>query len=92
MIKYRPQRGSLSDAMKEYREFFTIDEMFDYVVRKYGDGILFTKADLSIGEDLGEDERIGWTNSHHILTNRSGDRDFIKMYGVPQCVGWCSID
>lgn len=94
MIKYRPQRGSLEEAMKEYREFDTIDEMFDFIIKDWSWYIMcpFTKEDLSIGEDLSIDSRIGWSNTHYILTNRILDRNFIEMYGVPQCIGWCCIE
>lgn len=94
MVKYRPHRGSLEDAMKEYREFSTVEEMFDFIVEDWNQYFMcpFTKEDLSIGEELGVDSRVGWSNTHHVLTNRFLDRDYIKIYGTPQCIGWCSLE
>lgn len=98
MIKYRPHRGSLSDAMKEARVFGNIDEMKLFVwdswnrwmdwcgVKECG---FFDLEDIVIGEVLGDDNRIGWKNVRHVCIKRFGDKDYMEIYGSPQCIGWC---
>ena len=61
MIKYRPHRGMLEDAIKESREFPTLDDMFEHVVKEWnqsGFGQLFTKADLIVSESHVADKRV----------------------------------
>lgn len=88
MIKYRPHRGSLADAMKEAREFETLDEMYEYIVNNRHELLRYTKEDLSISENLGKDDRIDWKETRYVCTKRIG-RD---VYRVPQCIGMCSIE
>ena len=95
-IKYRPHRGGLDEAMKEYREFETYDQLKAYVVDEWAKNIddpriekPFTVDDVVIGEVIGNDDRIGWKNVRHVCINRFGDRNYIEMYGCPQCIGWC---
>lgn len=35
MVRYRPHRGSLNDAMSEMRSFDSIEEMFHYIVEEW---------------------------------------------------------
>ena len=35
MVRYRPHRGSLNDAMAEMRSFDSIEEMFHYIVEEW---------------------------------------------------------
>ena len=91
MIKYRPHRGSLEDAMKEAREFVSIDEMYTHILDDWnssGFGALFDKEDLSVSESLGEDERVGWKDFRYVCTSRMGN----ETYSQPQCIGMCSIE
>jgi hypothetical protein len=81
-LLYRPQTGSLAEAINRQKEFKTDDEMFDYVANEWHG--LIAKENLSLGEDLGEDERIGWLGTRMVLTSRIGD----LRYDIPQCVGW----
>jgi hypothetical protein len=55
-------------------------------------GVDLTKEDLSIGEESINDTRIGWSNTHHILTNCLCGVNYIEELGAPQCIGWCSIE
>lgn len=87
MIKYRPHRGTLADAMLEEREFKSLDEMYDYIIANWGSW-LFTKEDLSISDNLGKDSRIDWKETRYVGTKRFGD----KVYDVPQCIGMCSFE
>lgn len=88
MIRYRPQRGGLDEAMAEAREFNTIDEMKQYVWYRWNsftDGReLFSAEDIVIGEILGDDNRIGWKNVRHVCVKRMG----AQIYPTPQCIGW----
>ena len=87
MIRYRPQRGTLVDAMKEYKEFNTLGEMFEYIASTtpLPQGI----SNLSISEDYGCDSRIGWKHSHYVLTTAFGTT---TNYDNPQAIGYCSIE
>ena len=92
MIKYRPHRGSLGEAMKEAREFETTEEMKKFIMNDWnnsGFGNLFDINDIVIGDVLGDDDRIGWKNVRHVCIKRIGDADYMKEYGSPQCIGWC---
>lgn len=89
MIKYRPHRSTLSEAMKEAKEFNTVDEMYDYIVSNWNmDEKLITKENLSIGEKLGKDTRIGWKETRYVFINRIGN----EIFSDPQCIGMCSIE
>lgn len=89
MIKYRPHRSTLREAMKEAKEFETVDEMYDYIVSNWNrDKELIAKENLSIGEKLGKDPRIDWKETRYVLINRIGD----EIYDEPQCIGMCSIE
>ena len=85
MIKYRPHRGGLDEAMKEYKEFFDIAEMLKYIEQVH-DGML-TTYDIVIGESLGEDFRIGWKSTRYVCTTKYGN----EKYSVPQCIGMCDL-
>jgi hypothetical protein len=89
-ILYRPHRGSLSDAMAEMRTFDTIDGMITHVCEHHNSVFGFTMIepdDISIGDILGDDDRIGWKDVRYVLTSRYGK----EKYDYPQCIGMCSI-
>lgn len=89
MVKYRPHRGSLSDAMKEEKQFESIEEMFKYIQEDWNNELeVFTISDLSLSEDKGKDERINWRETRHICVRRMGE----EVYNTPQCIGMCSIE
>lgn len=91
MIKYRPHRGTLEEAMKLSKEFDSIDDMFLYIVDEWGRigyGTLFEVGDLSLSESLGDDNRIGWKNCKYVLSKRIGE----KTFEIPQCIGYCSVE
>lgn len=78
--------------MQESKEFYSIDEMKEYVHQQHT--ILFGKEpfnldDIVIGDALGDDDRIGWKNVRHVCVKRYFGDDYIKKYGCPQCIGWC---
>ena len=85
MVKYRPHRGTLEEAMKGYREFNTVEELIQYVADSW-DGFIDTD-DIVIGDVLGSDDRIGWKAYRYVLTKRCGD----EIYDTPQCIGMCDL-
>lgn len=85
MFKYRPQRGSLDESMNEAKEFITMDQMFDYIVKVDPLQIL-QKDDLYISEDHGKDIRIDWKESRNVMAKRYGKNVY------PQPIGWCSME
>lgn len=88
LIFYRPHRRSLTEALQELEIFTSVDEMFDFIVEHLPFDDVFDKSDLSIGEDIGPDERIGWSETRYILTKRCCG----KIYDAPQCIGMCSFE
>ena len=86
IVKYRPQKGALADAMKEMKAFNSIDELFNYIVKKWKGYVSY--EDLSISEDLGKDNRTDWKETRYICTKRIGK----EIYEIPQCIGICSIE
>lgn len=85
MIKYRPHRGGLDEAMKEYKEFYDIAEMLKYIEQTHKGR--FTTDNIVIDESHGEDSRIGWKSSRYVCTTRYGN----EKYSVPQCIGMCDL-
>ena len=86
MIKYRPHRGLLTDAMAEMKTFDTIDEMFAFIVQDWSG--CFNKEDLSISDNIGKDNRIDWKETRYVCTKRVCS----EFYETPQCIGMCSIE
>lgn len=89
MVKYRPHRGALCDAMAEMRIFDSVEDMFHYIVedwKAYGNP--FDVGDLTITCDEGKDERINWKEGRYVCTRRMQE----KIFDTPQCIGMCSIE
>lgn len=84
MFIYRPHRGTLDDSLKYKKIFDTKEEMFKEIVKEW-EGLI-SPEDLSIGEILGDDYRIGWKNCRYVLTKRCGQEN----YEIPQAIGYCS--
>jgi len=88
MIIFRPHRGHLDEAMAEAREFATELEMKVYIVDIW-DGYFGIDDIVIYGESMC-DERNGWEDTRYVCTNKFGDQDNIKEFGVPQCIGMCA--
>lgn len=89
MVKYRPHKGTLDDAMLESKEFDSVEEMFKWIVEDWNKNIeTFSISDLSITDDNGKDNRIDWKETRYVCTKRMG----AEKYDVPQCIGMCSIE
>ena len=98
-ILYRDHRSSLAEAIATVREYCTVDEMKAGIAEAYNrlrreagfSGDAFSAEDISVGDDLGADDRIGWANTHYVCIRRLGDDDFVARIGVPQAIGFCSF-
>jgi len=96
MIIFRPHRGGLAESMAEAKEFDTVEEMKEHIVRLWHKGWggleeLFTADDIVINEDSAvNDNRIGWEDSMYVCVKRMGHEDYMKKHGVPQCIGMCA--
>ena len=91
---YRPQRGGLAEAMKEVKEFDTLDELKSHVASRFNDisPDSVSPEDVVIDEESRNDPRIGWENEYMVLINKCGGTDFIQEYGCGQCVGFVNIN
>lgn len=98
-ILYRDHRGTLDEAMKTMREYRTVDELKAGLSAAYNKlhhdlgyrGDAFSAEDVSISDDLGPDDRIGWPNTHYVCIRRMGDDDFVARFGSPQAIGFCAF-
>lgn len=96
MIIFRPHRRELAEAMAEVKEFNNVEEMKKYIVKLWHEGWvgpkdLFTVDDIVIDKSSAvNDDRIGWEDSMYVCVKRMGDEDYMKKYGVPQCIGMCA--
>lgn len=101
MIIFREHKGGLSESMATAKEFNGFDEMKAYIVKIH---TIFYKAlghrnapfetsDIVIDmNDKTEDNRIGWHDEMHVCVKRYGEKDYIKLYNSPQCIGMCATD
>jgi len=72
---YRPHRGALEDAMKEAKEFDSLDDLLGYAALSGVDdvyGVLYTRDDLTLGEWEKDDHRIGWYKCRYVVSHRYG--------------------
>ena len=98
-ILYRDHRGALDEAMKTMREYRTVDELKAGLAAAYNKlhhdlgyrGDAFSVEDVSISDDLGPDDRIGWPNTHYVCIRRMGDDDCVARFGSPQAIGFCAF-
>lgn len=94
-ILYRDHRGSLAEAMETIHEYCSIEEMKISIAADYNElhrevgfsSDAFSVEDISIGDNIGADDRIGWTNTHYVCVRRLGD----DVFEVPQVIGFCTF-
>ena len=90
MVKFRPHRGGLKEALAEAREFNTVEEMYQYIEDKEKDLLDYFEKHRNhlVGEDLCHqriyidkealyDERCGWNTR------------YVCSYG--NCIGMCDL-
>lgn len=85
MIKYRPHRGGLDEAMKECKEFSDIAEMLKHI--EISQNGYIDRRDIVIDKSYGEDERIGWKSWRYVCVTKTKD----KKYDTPICIGMCDL-
>lgn len=90
MIIYRPHKGTLVDSMAEAKEFNTIREMKEYIVKEWDS--LFSIDDIVFENGIINDDRTGWKDTRYVCITRLGKDDYIKAYAYPQCIGMCATD
>ncbi|MCI8272478.1 MAG: hypothetical protein HFJ55_00140 [Clostridia bacterium] len=82
--------------MAHAKEFKNEERMKEYIVQLWHDnlaipGTLFTVDDIVIDKsNLVNDSKIGWEDIMLVCVKRIGEEDYIKKYGVPQCIGLCT--
>ena len=83
MIKYRPDRCSLSASIKEEQTFSTMEEMFHFLYDMAVRMARYTGADLPDPNDI----VIADTASDNLITGYKNER--IIMLRNIHCVGYC---
>lgn len=87
MIKYRPHRGGLAEAMQESKEFGNINDMIEYIC-SLDDLFRILPDDVTIGEPCGNDDRVGWRNVRYVFAKRIRN----TVYEPPVIIGCCTFD
>ena len=83
MIIYRPQRLLLDEAMAEKREFSSMKEMLEYLVKEHKKA--FDIDDIFITY-YAYDERISW-ETFIVTVSKYAD----EIFEHPQAIGFCTI-
>lgn len=89
MIIARLHRGGLAEAMETATTFDNIESMKQWFVDAHENA--FTVDDVVIDDEVVFDNRTNW-NTQYVCTKKYGNKDFIKAYGSPQCVGMCDLN
>lgn len=83
-IKYRPQRGTYKESMKQTKEFYTEEDMFEYIVKN--NGFINDTSSLFIGDEVIYDKRNAWNTRYVMCNNYAG-----KKLEDPICIGMCDM-
>lgn len=86
-ILYRPQRGTLAEAMAEVKEFSSVKEMLEYLAEDHEKA--FDISDVYISYYC-YDERIEW-ETYIVMVTRYYEEDYLKEYQSPQAIGFCTF-
>ncbi len=86
-VLYRPQRGTLADALSEMKEFASVDEMFEYLMKDHKQA--FNKNEIYIS-DYCYDNRIDW-QTYIIAVGRYFDKNYLEEYHCPKAIGFCTF-
>lgn len=85
MIRYRPQKGTLEEALQKERKFTTVNAMLSFVkentARSFHDFV--ETGDITVSENFGKDERTDWKETRYV---------YVKYRGEKYPVGMCSIE
>ena len=82
-VLYRPQRGTLAEAMAEVKKFSSIKEMIEYLVQDNKKA--FSVSDVYISYYC-YDDRIDW-ETFIVTVARYGK----EKYDHPQAIGFCTL-
>ena len=86
-VLYRPQRGSLDDAMAEVKEFSSVKEMLEYLVKDHNRAFRINEIQISY---YGRDDRIDW-ETYLVAVERYFEEDYLLEYHCPQAIGFCTF-
>lgn len=95
MVIYRPHRGGLAEAMLEAKEFESFEDMKRYIYENAATNNgkkAFEIKDIVIGDDKSDDPRTGWKDTREVCIKRFFNANYIKLYGKPQCIGYCATE
>ncbi|MBQ7930548.1 MAG: hypothetical protein IJ334_05980 [Clostridia bacterium] len=84
---YRPQKGTLAEAMEYKKEFDDVMEMLKYIVEDHRNAFKLEEISLKY---YCYDPRIRW-ETFSVLADRYFEDDYLKEYGHPCIVGFCTI-
>ena len=87
MVRYRPHRGGLAEAMAEAKEFGSLAEMIDYICAE-DDFFKIMPDDIIISEPHGHDLRVNWMNVRMVTTKKINN----TVYDPPAAIGFCCIE
>lgn len=88
MIKFRPERASLSMSIKEEQIFASMEEMVNHVYERcklvvdyIGSCEPLHTHDIIVGTPCGSDARIGWDNVRTIFVRRNSNLIIVGYCG-----------
>lgn len=70
-VKFRPVRGAFADAMKEFKEFESLEAMKAHVLTEHVGHRIFSQADLFL-KPQGYDKREGWEDETWLIVSPDG--------------------
>lgn len=83
----RPVSGGIYDAMQKVKTYSSVKEMFQALAEQ-SDGYL--NADDLFLSYYCYDKRIDW-ETYLVTTKRFGDTDYLKEYGHPSAIAYCTF-
>lgn len=79
-ILFREHRGGLAEAMETLREFESMDEFYEYILDyckpylKQNGERLYIELYGNCNNELGSDDRIGWTNTFIVGLKQTNEK------------------
>lgn len=99
-VIYRPQRGSLDEAMNEKKEFANFKELQNYVVKDMKPYIKLRPCEIIAAGTPINDDKVRWRDEDYLcidkfenINDKAGYiRCFGKQYNRPLCIGMFATD
>ena len=90
-ILYRPQRSTLAEAMQEVKQFNTMEDLIDYLVKVHimNENKAFRKEDIYIHYYC-YDERINW-QTYLVCVGKYFNENYLQKYHCPQAIGYLTF-